>query len=95
MCRGARDPHNALGYAVRKTASKRKGGTVGVAPKARYVVDDRGEASAVLIDIEEYRRLLEDLEELESIRAYDEAVASGDEAVPFEQAVREIEQRER
>lgn len=65
------------------------------APKARYVVNDQGEASAVLLDIEEYRRLLEDLEELESIRAYDAAVKSGDEAIPFEEAIREIEQRNR
>ena len=63
------------------------------ASKARYVVDEQGQASAVLLDIEEYRRLLKDLEELESIRAYDEAVAAGDEAIPFEQAIREIEQQ--
>lgn len=62
-------------------------------PKARYVVDEQGEASAVLLDIQEYRRLLEDLEELDSIRAYDAAVESRDEAIPFEQAVRETEQR--
>lgn len=30
------------------------------------------------------------IEELESIRAYDDAIASGDEAIPFEQAVEEI-----
>ncbi len=63
------------------------------APKARFVVDERGKTSAVLLDIEEYRRLLEDLEELEAIRAYDTAAESGDESVPFEEAIREIEQR--
>ena len=35
--------------------------------------------------------LLEAQEELESIRAYDEAKSSGDEVVPFSQAVKEIE----
>jgi predicted DNA-binding protein (UPF0251 family) len=35
--------------------------------------------------------LLEALEELEAIRAYDRAKASQDEAIPFEQAVEEIE----
>ena len=34
----------------------------------------------------------EDLEELESIRAYDAAKASGNEAIPFKQAVAEIGQ---
>jgi hypothetical protein len=35
--------------------------------------------------------LLEELEELESIRAYDRAKAQADEVIPFEQAVAEIE----
>lgn len=55
----------------------------------RFVVDERGQRLSVLLDIETYRRLLE---ELEALRAYDAAKASGDEAVPFEQAVVEIEQ---
>jgi hypothetical protein len=33
----------------------------------------------------------EDLEELESVLAYDAAKASGDEAIPFEQALEEIQ----
>lgn len=57
----------------------------------KYVVDEKGKAVSVLLDIKTYRRLMADLEELEAIRAYDAAKASGDEAVPFEQAVREIE----
>jgi hypothetical protein len=57
----------------------------------RFVVDEHGNRLAVLLDIAEYQKVLEQLEELESIRAYDSAKASGDEAVPFEQAVLEIE----
>jgi hypothetical protein len=38
---------------------------------------------------------LEAVEELEDIRAYDEAKASKDEIIPFEQAIREIEQGRR
>ena len=41
--------------------------------------------------MEEYKRMCEELEELESIRAYDAAKASPDEVIPFEQAIREIE----
>jgi PHD/YefM family antitoxin component YafN of YafNO toxin-antitoxin module len=59
--------------------------------KERYVVDDAGNRVAVLIDIEEYERILEALEELESINAYDEAKASNDEVIPFDQAIKEIE----
>ena len=59
--------------------------------KERFIVDENGQRVGVLLDIEDYRRLLEDLEELEAIRAYDAAKASGDEAVPLEQALAEIE----
>lgn len=59
--------------------------------KERFVVDESGKRTAVLLDIERYSELLQAQEELESIRAYDEAKASGDDAVPFAQAVREIE----
>ena len=49
-------------------------------------------AVKVLYDaLEDYQRLLEALEELDSIKAYDEAKASEDEVIPFEQAVEEIE----
>ena len=54
-----------------------------------YVVDENGDRVGVILPIEEYRKLME---ELESSRAYDAAKSSGDEAIPFDQAVREIEQ---
>jgi hypothetical protein len=41
--------------------------------------------------MDDYRQLLDALEELECIRAYDAAKAAGDEVVPFTQAVAEIE----
>ena len=59
--------------------------------RERYVVDENGTRVSVLLDMEDYRRLLEELEELESIRAYDTAKATHDEVIPFEQAVVEIE----
>jgi hypothetical protein len=60
-------------------------------PKHRFVIDDSGERTAVILDIMEYQKLLEEAEELEAIRAYDAAKAAGDEVIPFEQAIREIE----
>jgi len=56
----------------------------------RYIVDTSGKRVEVVIDITEYRRLLDALEELESLRAYDAAKASEDEAISFEQAIRFI-----
>ncbi|HEY0081387.1 MAG TPA: hypothetical protein VGB61_01250 [Pyrinomonadaceae bacterium] len=61
--------------------------------KENFIVDENGSRVGVVLDIADYRKLLEELEELDAIRAYDEARASGDEAVPFDEAVAEIEQR--
>lgn len=59
----------------------------------KFVVDEKGERVGVILTMEDYRKMLEELEELESIGAYDEAKASGDEIIPLEKAVREIEKR--
>ena len=66
-----------------------------VAIRERYVVDEQGKQVGVLLDIGDYRRILDELEELEAIHAYDAAKASGDEAIPFEQAIEEIERERR
>jgi len=58
----------------------------------KYVVNEKGKAVSVLLDIKTYRKLLAEIEELESIRAYDTAKASCDKAIPFERAVQEIDQ---
>ncbi len=59
--------------------------------KAQYIIDENGQRVSVVLEISAYRKLLEELEELESLRAYDRAKSRDDEAVPFEQAVKEIE----
>jgi len=59
--------------------------------KARYIVDEKGNRVGVLLDWDDYRRLLEALEELESIKAYDAAKASDEERIPFDKAIEEIE----
>jgi len=60
--------------------------------KEHYVVNENGDRISVILDVQDYRKLLKELEELEALRAYDAARASGDEIIPFEQAVAEIEQ---
>lgn len=44
-----------------------------------------------MTDSEDCRKMRQELEEMESIRAYDAAKNSGETAVPFRQAIREIE----
>jgi hypothetical protein len=41
--------------------------------------------------MEKDKKSLADMEEMESIRAYDVAKASGDKAIPFQKAIEEIE----
>lgn len=59
----------------------------------RWIVDENGHRTAVVIEIGEYNNMIEDLEELEDIRAFDEAKASGEQPIPIEQAIGEIERR--
>lgn len=56
-------------------------------------MDEKGNKVSVVLDIDEYRRIITELEELESIRAYDAAKASGDEAIPLDDAIAEIERK--
>jgi PHD/YefM family antitoxin component YafN of YafNO toxin-antitoxin module len=62
----------------------------------RFVVDENGERVAVLLDIKEYERMVEELEELEDARAAAEvraAIERGEEElIPFDQAMQEIEE---
>ena len=61
--------------------------------KERYLVDENDNRIGVLLDMEDYRLILEELEELEAIRVYDEARASGEKAISFEQALADLEQQ--
>jgi len=57
--------------------------------KARYITDESGKRQSVILSLEEYERLLEAFEDLEDLRAADEAlreiVRGEDELVPWEQ----------
>lgn len=59
--------------------------------KENYIIDAQGHPVSVVLNIKEYRKLLKDVEELESIRAYDAAKASKDAVISFAQAKKEIE----
>ncbi len=60
-----------------------------------FVVDKEGHKIGVFLDIKSYRKLFEELEKLDEIRAYDTAKASKGNAVPFDQAVAKIERGRR
>jgi hypothetical protein len=60
-------------------------------PRDRFITDEHGRRVAAVVDIERYRELLDAAEEIEDLRAFDEATASNDPVIPFEEAVRDIE----
>ncbi|MBI4962716.1 MAG: hypothetical protein HY913_05505 [Desulfomonile tiedjei] len=55
-----------------------------------YLVDEQGNRKAVVVPISEWQQVLELLEDLDDIRAYDEAKNQPSNPVPFEKAVSEI-----
>jgi hypothetical protein len=54
--------------------------------KEKYMVDEKGKRIGIMLDIKEYRKILEVLEELESIRAYDKAKMSKGKPISFSRA---------
>jgi len=65
---------------------------MGVILNPQYVVDNEQSTKAVMISIEEWNQVLEELEELEDIRSYDAAKAEPQETLLFEEAVRQIQE---
>lgn len=61
--------------------------------KTRYLTDDSGKRVAVVLDIDEYNKLIAELEELDDIRSFDEAQALKEKPIPIEQAIKDIERR--
>jgi len=76
-------------------AAQRELQTVDTEQIGRFVVDETGKRTKVILDIEDYEKLLEALEEAGDIRACDELKASNEEAIPLEQAIEEIERRKK
>ncbi|MCD6053637.1 MAG: hypothetical protein K0Q96_829 [Rubrobacteraceae bacterium] len=64
--------------------------------ETRYVTDEKGERIGVILDVREYERLMEALEDLADLRAADEtleAIARGEEELlPLDEAVHEMEE---
>lgn len=59
--------------------------------KEQYITDTKGRKVSVILPIRDYRKMPDKLEELEDIRAYDEAVSGKEESIPARQAFAEIE----
>lgn len=57
----------------------------------QYIIDDAQQTTAVVLPVNEWNNVLDALEELDDIRAYDQVKSQSSDAIPFEQAIGEIE----
>ncbi len=56
-----------------------------------YIVDENSKKKAVVIPFVEWVRIVDEIEELDDIRAYDAAKSIDEKSIPFEQAINEIQ----
>lgn len=59
--------------------------------KPQFITDDKGKRVSVILPVKDFNKMLEQLEELEDIKAYDEARKSGEDSVVAEEAFKMIE----
>ena len=63
--------------------------------KEQFVVDKKGRRIGVVLNMAVYRKILDQLDELDAIRAFDAAKASGETAIPLEQVAPQVAKRRR
>jgi PHD/YefM family antitoxin component YafN of YafNO toxin-antitoxin module len=51
----------------------------------QYITDTAGKKISVVISMKEYEKIIDELEELEDIRLYDEVKAKKEKGIPFEE----------
>jgi hypothetical protein len=59
----------------------------------QFLVDASGQKVAVVISIADYQEMLEELEDREAIREFEEAKASGETSTPLDEAIARIERK--
>ena len=56
-----------------------------------FITDDKGQKVSVVLSIEEYNNILEELDELEDLRLYDDAKSSDEPSIPIDEAFEIVE----
>ena len=57
----------------------------------QYIIDNAGKKISVVLPLKDFKAIMEELEELEDIRLYDEAKESGEPSIPIDKAFEMIE----
>lgn len=61
----------------------------------QYITDNTGKKISVVLPIKDFKAIMEELEELEDIRLYDEAKKSNEPSIPIDDAFEMIEAKRR
>lgn len=57
----------------------------------QYITDNTGKKISVVLPLKEFKTIMEELEELEDIKLYDEAKKSNEPSIPIDEAFKMIE----
>lgn len=57
----------------------------------QFITDNKGKKISVVLPIKEYKKIMEELEELEDIRLYDDAMSGKEPSLPIDKAFKLIE----
>ena len=57
----------------------------------QYITDNKGKKLSVVLSIKDYQKIMDELEELEDIRQYDEVKALNEPSIPIDRAFKQIE----
>lgn len=59
----------------------------------QYITDNTGKKISVILPLKDFKAIMEELEELEDIKLYDEAKKSGEALIPIDEAYKMIEKK--
>lgn len=61
--------------------------------KTQFITDDHGNKLAVILPIKDYQKMLDDLEEVEDIKLYDQVKARKEASMPFSEYLKKRKQK--
>lgn len=59
----------------------------------QFITNEKGEKLSVILSIKEYQTILEEMEDQEDIRLYDEVKSRDEKMIPFEDYLKSIKKR--
>ena len=59
----------------------------------QFITDSKGKKIAVILPIEDYNKMIEDLEDIDDVRLYDEVKQLNEPSIPIEEAFTLIESK--